>query len=104
MGSKGFCHLINVGVGTGNSEVIYIGVGEKVVGLSECGGKEVDKSRGYTSALRDPYSAMNGGERVKLYRQLAVRPFAKAVNCFAKAVAISPLRVIDLEEFRHIFH
>jgi len=42
MGSKGLSHLINIGVGTGNSEVISIGVGEKVVGLEECEGKEVE--------------------------------------------------------------
>ena len=30
---KGLCHLINVGVGAGNSEVISIGAGEKSVGL-----------------------------------------------------------------------
>ena len=41
MGRKGISHLINVGVGSGNSEVISIGVGEKVVGLGECGGEEV---------------------------------------------------------------
>ena len=48
-----------------------IGVGEKV----ECGGKEVKQGRGYTSALRDPIPGMKREERVKLYRQLAVRPF-----------------------------
>ena len=42
MGSKDLGHLINVGVGTRNSEVICIGIGEKVVGLRECGGKEVE--------------------------------------------------------------
>ena len=40
MDGKGFSHLSNVGVGTGNSEFIRIGVGEKVVGLGICGGKE----------------------------------------------------------------
>ena len=42
MNSNSLNHLINVGDGTGNSEVINIGVGEKVVGLGECGGKEVE--------------------------------------------------------------
>ena len=31
MGSKGVSYLINVAVGTGNSEVMCIGVGEKIV-------------------------------------------------------------------------
>ena len=35
-------HLINVGVGTGNSEVISIGTGEKIVGLVKYGDKEVN--------------------------------------------------------------
>ena len=39
---KGLSHLINVGVGTGKSEVIGIGVGEKVVGFGECGDKELE--------------------------------------------------------------
>ena len=38
MGSKGFSHLSNVGVGTGHSEVICIIVDEKVVGWGECEG------------------------------------------------------------------
>jgi len=42
MGNKSFSHLVNVGIEIGNSEVICIGVGEKVVGLGECGGKEVE--------------------------------------------------------------
>ena len=42
MGRKGLSHLINVGVGTGNSEVISIGVDEKVVGLGGCGDKELE--------------------------------------------------------------
>ena len=41
MGGKGFSHVSNVGVGTGNSEVICIGVGKKFVGLRECGDKEI---------------------------------------------------------------
>ena len=41
-GQKGFSHLSNVGIGTGNSESICIGVDETVVGLEECGGKEVE--------------------------------------------------------------
>ena len=41
-GQKDLSHLINVGVGTGNSEVTSIGVGEKVVGLRKCGSKEVE--------------------------------------------------------------
>ena len=31
---------------------------EKVIGLGECGGKEVELGRGYTCALRDPYPGM----------------------------------------------
>ena len=42
MGGKDFCHLSNVGVGTGNGEVICIIVGEKVVTLGEVGDKEVE--------------------------------------------------------------
>ena len=42
MGTEGLSYLINVEVGTGNSEVISIGDGEKVVGLEECGDKEVE--------------------------------------------------------------
>jgi len=42
VGRKGLSHLINVGVGTGNSEVISIGAGEKIVGLGECGDKDVE--------------------------------------------------------------
>ena len=38
--------------------MICRGVDEKVVRLGECGGKEVERSRGYTSALRDPYSSV----------------------------------------------
>ena len=48
MGSKGLSHLINVGVGTGNSEFISIGIGEKVIGLGECGDKEVEQGKVYT--------------------------------------------------------
>ena len=36
---KGTPHLINVRVGTGNSEVINIRAGEQIVGLGECGDK-----------------------------------------------------------------
>ena len=50
--------MIKVGVGTRNSEVISIGVGEKVVGIGECRYKDVELSRGYTCALRDPYPGM----------------------------------------------
>ena len=32
-------HLSNVGVGTGNNEIICIEVGKKVVGSEECAGK-----------------------------------------------------------------
>ena len=42
MASKDLSHLINVGVGTENSEVIYIGAGEKVIGLEKYGGEEVE--------------------------------------------------------------
>ena len=41
MGSKDLSHLINVEVGTGNSEVISIGADETVVGLGECAGKKL---------------------------------------------------------------
>ena len=39
---KGLSHLINVGFGTGNSEVINIGAGEKIFRLGECGDKKVE--------------------------------------------------------------
>ena len=42
MGRKSLSYLINVRVRTGNSEVITIGVVEKVIGLGECGDKEVE--------------------------------------------------------------
>ena len=54
MDSKGLIHLSNVGVETRNNEVIYIGVGEKVVRLGECGGKKIEKGREYTSSLGVP--------------------------------------------------
>ena len=44
----------NVRVGTGIHEIIYTGAGEQFVGLGVCGNKEVEQSRGYTRALRDP--------------------------------------------------
>ena len=47
-------HLSSVGVGTGNSEIIGIGVVEKVDGLGKCGSKEVEQGKGYTRALRNP--------------------------------------------------
>ena len=43
MGGKGLSHLINVGVGTGNNEVICIGVGKTVVGLRECEAKKLNR-------------------------------------------------------------
>ena len=46
--SKGLSHLINVGVGTENGEVICIGVGYMVVGLGECGDEIVQYGKGYT--------------------------------------------------------
>ena len=69
MGGKGLSHLINVGVGTGNSEVTSIGAGEKVDGLGECGGKEVEYVGyiHYTGALRNTYSSMNGVGEVILW-------------------------------------
>ena len=77
MGGKGFNHLTNVGVETGNSEIICIGIGEKVVGT---GGnvevKKLKRVRGYTSALRGPYSSMKEeGEGKVIPGQLAERPF-----------------------------
>ena len=63
MGSKGFSHLINVGVGTGSSEVICRGVDEKVPGLGECKGKEVEYGRG---PLKDPYLGIKGGGEGKV--------------------------------------
>ena len=42
MGGNGFSHLSNVGIGTGNHELIYIRIGEKVIGLGKCGSKEVE--------------------------------------------------------------
>ena len=41
-GQKSFSYLINVAVGTENSEVISIGVGEKGIRFGECGDKEVE--------------------------------------------------------------
>ena len=77
MGSKGFFHLINVGVGTRNSEVSCIGVVEKIVGLRKCEGKAVEKGRGYTSALRlrDPYSGRKGGGEDKVVSAAGCTPF-----------------------------
>ena len=74
---KYLSHLINVGVGTGNSEVISIGVEEKLVGLGECIHSPIyiPPYRGYTFTLRDPYPDRKIGEKVKLYRKLLIRPF-----------------------------
>ena len=63
MDGRGFSHLSNVGVGTGNSEVICIGVGQKVVGLGECGGKVVE------------YSSMKGGGEGKVVSAASCTPF-----------------------------
>ena len=54
---------------TGNSEVTSIGAGEKVDGLGECGGKEVEYVGyiHYTGALRNTYSSMNGVGEVILW-------------------------------------
>ena len=52
--TMGFSHLSKVGVGTGIREVIYIGVGDKVVGLRVCGSKEVKYGRRYARAMKDP--------------------------------------------------
>ena len=43
MGSKSCSHLINVGVGIGNSEVICTGVGEKVVRLGNVEAKKLNR-------------------------------------------------------------
>ena len=61
VGIKGLSHLINVGVGTRNNEVISIGAVEKIIGLGECGDKEVEWRRGYTCALKVPYPGMKRG-------------------------------------------
>ena len=58
MGRNGLSHLINAGVGTGNSEVISIGASEKIIGMGEFGDKEVELVMGYTCALRDTYPGM----------------------------------------------
>ena len=42
MGGKSFSHLSNVGVGTVIREVIFIGIGEKVVELGVYGNKEIE--------------------------------------------------------------
>ena len=42
VGRKDLNYLTNFGIGTGNSEVISIEAGEKIVGLGECGDKEVE--------------------------------------------------------------
>ena len=47
LGRSGVSNLINVGVGTGNSKVISIGDGEKIVRLGESGNKKVQYGRGY---------------------------------------------------------
>ena len=43
MDSKCLSHLINIGVGTGNCEVISIRVGEKIVGLGNVEAKKLKK-------------------------------------------------------------
>ena len=76
MGSKGLSHLINVGVGTDNNVVITTGVGEKVIGLWEFGGKEFEQGNGYTGAQRDPYPGMKKGrERSKVVSATGCMPF-----------------------------
>ena len=75
MGGNAFSHLINVEVGTSNSEVICIGVGEKVVGLRECGDKEFKLGRAYASALKDPYSIMKRGRDGKVVSAVGCTPF-----------------------------
>ena len=72
MGRKGFSHLINVGVGTGNSEFINIGVGEKVVGLGEYGDKEVEKS---SSDLKHSHPDMKSGGEGEVVTATGGSPF-----------------------------
>ena len=72
---RGLSPLINVGVVTGNSEVIGIGVGEKVVELRECGDKEVEKGRGYKFALRDPYPGIKRWGEGKVLSATGGSPF-----------------------------
>ena len=55
------------------SEVICIGVVEKVVGLGECGGKEVEQGRRYADALSHPYPGMKGEGEGKVISSAAVR-------------------------------
>ena len=63
---KGLSILINIRVRTGNSGVINIGVGEKVIGLREYGDEEVEKGKGYTCALKDLHLGMKKGGEGKL--------------------------------------
>ena len=41
----GLRHLINVGVGTGNNEVISIGAGQQIAGSGQCGDKMLNRVR-----------------------------------------------------------
>ena len=75
MSRKGLSHLISDGVGTGNSEVISIGVGEKIVVLGDCGDKKVEYGRGYTCAPRDPYPGMKRGVKGKIVSATGCSPF-----------------------------
>ena len=63
MGRKRLNHLNNIGVEIGNSEVISVEAGEKIVGFGECGDKEVELGRGYICDHRDYHPGMKrGGE------------------------------------------
>ena len=43
--------MIYIGIGKRNSEVISIRAGEKIVGLGECGDKDVEQGRGTNMCL-----------------------------------------------------
>ena len=67
MDRKGFNYLINVGVGTENSEVISIGVGEKGIRFGEYGDKVVSTFHSHRK------------QRSSLQRQKEVQSFTAAV-------------------------
>ena len=56
---------MNVEVRTGNSEVICLGIGEYIIRLEECGGKEVEWGRDNTGTMKNPYPGMKGGGECK---------------------------------------
>ena len=80
-------YLINVGVQTGNSEVISIGAGEKIVGLGEYGDKEVEWGRGYTTS--------HGWVFIMSFRSLTTNNVSKISLAFLSALKAIPTRVHD---------